>query len=49
MCAALVPEQFDVGADGKVELLSDTVSLGQLSDVELAIDSCPTQALRLTE
>ncbi|WP_026306655.1 ferredoxin [Smaragdicoccus niigatensis] len=49
MCVSLVPEIFDVGDDGKVRLLTETVEASQVADAQLAVDSCPVQALRLTD
>ena len=49
MCVSLVPDIFDAGDDGKVRLLTETVDAGQVADVQLAVDSCPVQALRLTD
>ncbi|MCE5290997.1 MAG: ferredoxin [Nocardiaceae bacterium] len=49
MCIALVPDIFDFGDDGKVRLLTEAVEGNQVDDAQLAVDSCPVQALRLTE
>lgn len=47
MCEALAPELFRVGDDGIVTLLRDTVTEADRDIVELAVDSCPVQALSL--
>lgn len=49
MCVALVPEIFDFGDDGKVRLLTETVEGAQVDEAQLAVDSCPVQALRLSD
>ncbi|WP_040794845.1 ferredoxin [Nocardia higoensis] len=47
MCEALAPELFHVDDDGIVTLTSDTVAEADREIVELAVDSCPVQALSL--
>ncbi|MFI6871786.1 ferredoxin [Nocardia sp. NPDC050406] len=46
MCEALAPELFRVGDDGKVAIRVDTVAEADREVAQLALDSCPTQALR---
>ncbi|WP_327110195.1 ferredoxin [Nocardia sp. NBC_01730] len=47
MCEALAPDVFRVGDDGIVVPLADPVSASGRALIELAVDSCPVQALRL--
>lgn len=47
MCEALAPEIFRVGDDGIVTLDREIVAEADRDIVELAVDSCPVQALRL--
>ena len=47
LCEAAAPEHFEVGDDGKLVVLNDTVSDDERAQVEEAIRSCPTAALRL--
>ncbi|MFI6042645.1 ferredoxin [Nocardia sp. NPDC051321] len=46
MCEALAPNLFRVGDDGIVEPPTDTVGDNDL--LQLVVDSCPVEALRLT-
>ncbi|WP_039801017.1 ferredoxin [Nocardia araoensis] len=46
MCEALAPEVFQVGEDGIV-VPADTVGV-ERELLELVVDSCPVQALRLS-
>lgn len=46
MCEALAPDLFRVGADGIVAP-ADTVTSSGRDLLELVVDSCPVQALRL--
>ncbi|MEZ2392195.1 ferredoxin [bacterium RCC_150] len=47
LCEAASPEHFEVGDDGQLVLLSETVTDEQRAAVEDAIRSCPTAALRM--
>jgi ferredoxin len=47
LCEAAAPDHFEVGDDGKLVVLNDTVSDAERAQVEEAIRSCPTAALRL--
>lgn len=46
MCEALAPNLFRVADDGIVEPTTDPIDDSDL--VQLAVDSCPVEALRLT-
>ncbi|BDT95782.1 MULTISPECIES: ferredoxin [Nocardia] len=46
MCEALAPDLFRVGADGIVAPV-DTVTSPERDLLQLVVDSCPVQALRL--
>ncbi|MEU2039179.1 ferredoxin [Nocardia niwae] len=46
MCEALAPDLFRVGGDGIV-VPADTVTSSDRDVIELVVDSCPVQALRL--
>jgi ferredoxin len=48
MCEALLPDIFQVDDTGKVSLLLDEVPAPDLADVRLAVDSCPVEALQLS-
>jgi ferredoxin len=47
LCEAASPDHFEVGDDGKLVLLSETVTDDQRVTVEEAVRSCPTAALRI--
>lgn len=49
MCEALLPDIFRVDDEGNVTVLADEVPESELDDVRLAVDSCPVQALRLSD
>ncbi|WP_159842946.1 ferredoxin [Nocardia sp. CY41] len=46
MCEALAPDLFRVGADGIVAPVDTGIS-SERDLLELVVDSCPVQALRL--
>ncbi|WP_433722558.1 ferredoxin [Nocardia sp. CA-129566] len=45
MCEALLPNIFQVDDSGKVHILVTEVPAPDQPDVELAIETCPVQAL----
>jgi ferredoxin len=47
LCEAASPDHFEVGDDGKLVLLKDTVTEGERRAVEEAVRACPTAALRV--
>ncbi|HLS76363.1 MAG TPA: ferredoxin [Nocardia sp.] len=47
MCEALAPDLFRVDDDGIVTIATDAVAEADRDLVELAVDSCPVQALSL--
>ncbi len=47
VCESMVPDMFEVREDGQLALHHETVPEGQLEDVEEAVASCPTEALRI--
>jgi ferredoxin len=49
ICESLAPDIFEVNDDGDLVLKTDEVPGGQLADVESAVSSCPTEALRIAE
>ncbi|MEU7144676.1 ferredoxin [Nocardia sp. NPDC046473] len=48
MCEALAPNLFRVADDGIVEPLADTIDESERDLLQLTVDSCPVEALRLT-
>jgi ferredoxin len=46
ICEALVPEVFEVDADGKSTVVGDPVPDSERAAVQEAIASCPSEALR---
>ena len=49
MCEALLPDILRVDEGGAVTVLTDRVAEAELDDVRLAVDSCPVEALRLSD
>jgi len=49
ICESLAPDVFEVNDDGDLELKTEEVPDGLLSDVEAAVAGCPTEALRLEQ
>jgi ferredoxin len=49
MCEGIAEDIFKVRQDGQVHLLCDDVSEDRRSDVQEAVDVCPTQALRIND
>ncbi|WP_433655291.1 ferredoxin [Nocardia sp. CA-128927] len=47
MCEALAPNLFRVGDDGIVEPFADAIDESDRDLIQLAVDSCPVEALRL--
>ncbi|MGW4766847.1 ferredoxin [Nocardia sp. NPDC004278] len=45
MCEALLPNVFQIDKSGKVQILVDQIPTPDHPDAELAIESCPVQAL----
>ncbi len=49
MCELEAPEVFSVPKRGKVEVLDETPSGSRYQEAQRAVESCPTQALRLSD
>lgn len=47
LCEAAAPNHFEVGDDGQVIVLRETVDEQDLAQAEEAVRSCPTSALKL--
>ncbi|MFF4260224.1 ferredoxin [Streptomyces sp. NPDC001663] len=47
ICESMAPDVFEVDDDGALVLRTDTVPEGRLAEIEAAVTSCPTEALRL--
>lgn len=47
MCESLAPDFFEVNDKGELDVLREDVDADSLSDVEEAVASCPTGALRI--
>ncbi|MFI6321014.1 ferredoxin [Nonomuraea sp. NPDC050556] len=48
ICESLSPDVFEVDDDGTLVVKRPDVDAGLLAEVRAAVDSCPTEALRLT-
>lgn len=46
MCESFVPEVFEVGDDGELILHSMDVPEGMETEIDQAVENCPTEALR---
>ncbi|WP_433191973.1 ferredoxin [Nocardia sp. CA-107356] len=46
ICEALLPDVFQVDESGKVQIRVEQVAESDCADAELAVDSCPVEALR---
>jgi ferredoxin len=49
ICEAMAPDYFEVQDDGSLELLRVVVDHAEMAAVRSAVDSCPTEALKLVE
>ena len=49
ICESLSPDVFEVDDDGALVLRADVVPDGKLAEIQAAVTSCPTEALRLAE
>ena len=47
MCEAMAPDLFEVGDDGRVDVLDDSPAADLRAHVTAAVDACPVSALRL--
>ncbi|CAN5201060.1 ferredoxin [soil metagenome] len=47
LCEAAAPNYFEVEDDGRLLVLRENVEIDDLAEVEEAVQSCPTSALRL--
>lgn len=47
ICVGIVPDLVQVGDDGIAEPLNRDADLSGPEDAQLAVDSCPVQAIRL--
>jgi ferredoxin len=45
ICESIADDIFEVGEDGLVHLLVDSVDESRRADIESAVAECPTQAL----
>jgi ferredoxin len=49
ICEAMAPDVFEVGENGDLVLLTDTVDVDGRDEARAAVEGCPTEALRLVE
>jgi len=49
MCEAEAPDVFEVQEDGSLLLLKEFPDDAERSEVEAAVEGCPTEALRIVE
>ena len=49
LCEAVAPDYFEVQGNGLVQVLRDDVDPADLVDVEDAVASCPTEALKIVD
>lgn len=49
MCESFAPDVFEVDDDGLLQILDPTPDEAQRGPVEMAVASCPTEALSLDE
>ncbi len=49
LCEAIAPEYFEVQSNGLSKSLRDDIDPADLVDVEDAVASCPTEALRIED
>ncbi|MGI9085908.1 MAG: ferredoxin [Aeromicrobium sp.] len=49
LCEAIAPDHFEVQGNGLVTVLRDDIDEGDLVDIEDAVASCPTEALRIED
>lgn len=49
LCESLAPDFFEVQDDGSLELLQSEADEGRRAELQEAVRSCPTEALRLED
>jgi ferredoxin len=47
ICESIAPDFFEVNDDGKLVLLKEDITDGELESIEEAVAGCPTEALRI--
>jgi ferredoxin len=47
ICESMAPDFFEVNDDGKLVLLKEDITDGELESIEEAVAGCPTEALRI--
>lgn len=48
ICESFSPDVFEVDESGALVLLTTEVPAGRLEEIQAAVNSCPTEALRLS-
>jgi ferredoxin len=49
LCESLAPDLFEIQDDGSLLVLREQLEPGELGQVEEAVRSCPTEALRISD
>ncbi len=49
LCEAAVPDVFEIGPDGVLNILVEDISADRRGDLEQACENCPTQALSIED
>jgi len=49
LCEAVAPDYFEVQRNGLAQVMRDDVDPADVADVEDAVASCPTEALRIVD
>ena len=49
LCEAAVPDIFEIGPDGVLQILQDEIPADRREELEQACENCPTQALSIQE
>jgi ferredoxin len=49
ICESIAPDVFEVDDDGELVLNVDEIDEGRVADVRMAVEGCPTAALKLAE
>jgi ferredoxin len=48
LCEAISPDVFEIGDDGQLQLLVESVSLARRQELEEAALNCPTQSITIS-
>ncbi|KLL11249.1 MULTISPECIES: ferredoxin [Protofrankia] len=49
MCESIAEDVFEVQSDGSLRILIEEIDPARREEIQAAVDSCPTEALKLVD